>query len=127
MNLTPEFAKSYKTFESYPTQLVYSASYPSALQAIQSRLAEAESNLLHKDDDKNHIPFLDLEPNGGLCYSSRQNTAYPLTFLALPSKQNILSDIALKEWLGDRSIVDPQTSNVTGHLATKKDPKCRFM
>jgi len=125
MNLTPEFAKSYKAFEDYPTQLVYSASYPSALQAIKSRLGEAESNLLHQGDDKNHIPFLDLEPNGGLCYSSRHNAVYPLTFSVLPSKQNILNDNALKEWLGDRS--DPQTSNVTGHLATKKDPKCRFM
>jgi hypothetical protein len=78
MNLTLEFAKSYKTFESYPTQLVYNASYPSALQAIKSRLGEAESNLLHQDDDKNHIPFLDLEPNGGLCYFSRQKFGLPI-------------------------------------------------
>jgi hypothetical protein len=80
MNVTPDFAKSYKTFESYPTQLICTSSYPSALQAIKSRLGEAESNLLHQDDDKNHIPFLDLEPNGGLCYSSRSKRGYPLTF-----------------------------------------------
>ena len=80
MNLTPEFAKSYKAFESYPTQLVYSASYPSALQAIKSRLGEAESNLLHQDDDKNHIPFLDLEPNGGLLLFFTSKRSLPTDF-----------------------------------------------
>jgi hypothetical protein len=42
-------------------------------------------------------------------------------------KKKVLDDSGLKEWLGDRSTLDPLTSTPIGDLATKRDPKCRFM
>jgi hypothetical protein len=42
-------------------------------------------------------------------------------------RKKILDETALKNWLGDRSTIDPLTSTPVGELATRKDPKCRFM
>ena len=126
MNLTPEFTTSYQKFEFYPEQLVYNGSYLSALQTSRVRLEEAAPDLLTQDDGNIHVPFRDLDPNESSYSMSPSLYTDDLTTSA-PKKQNTLSDAALKEWLGDQSTIDAQTSNVVGELATKKDPKCRFM
>lgn len=42
-------------------------------------------------------------------------------------RRNILNDDKLRNWLGDQSIIDPQTLACTDVVLTRKDPRCRFM
>jgi len=42
-------------------------------------------------------------------------------------RKKVLDETSLKEWLGDRSTIDPLTLTPVGELVTRKDPKCRFM
>lgn len=124
LQLPADFQSSYENSVSYPQNLVYRASYPGALQVYTSRLDTAVKLLVEKDIDAD-VPFRDFRPTGqGARKSSPLVTSiYLLTYKAF-KKQNIFSDAALKEWLGDQSTTDPNSS---GFVATKVDPKCRFM
>ncbi|KFY94147.1 hypothetical protein V500_03400 [Pseudogymnoascus sp. VKM F-4518 (FW-2643)] len=42
-------------------------------------------------------------------------------------RRNILNDAKLKDWIGDQSSIDPLAKTESGELATKPDPKCRFI
>ncbi|OCK89415.1 uncharacterized protein K441DRAFT_644795 [Cenococcum geophilum 1.58] len=109
LQLPADFQFSYENSVSYPQNLVYRASYLGALQAYTSRLDTAVPKLLVEKDTDADVPFRDFRPTG-------QGAPF--------KKQNILSDAALKEWLGDQSTTDP---NSPGSVATKVDPKCRFI
>ncbi|KAL1966201.1 hypothetical protein VTN77DRAFT_4753 [Rasamsonia byssochlamydoides] len=101
--LCDAFKNSYQQLDSYPSNLLYQTTYRGALEAFSRRLDDAAPRLFAKEEEA-FVPFRDLLPSGqGF------------------EKQNILDDNALKEWLGDRSATRP------GVLATKKDPKCRFI
>jgi hypothetical protein len=43
------------------------------------------------------------------------------------SEETITGDVALKAHLGDQSVIDPLRLTWVGPVATKRDPKCRFM
>ena len=125
LQLPADFQSSYENSVSYPQNLVYRASYPGALQAYTSRLNTAVPKLLIEKDTDADVPFRDFRPTGqGARKSSPPVTSTHLLTYKAFKKQNILSDAALKEWLGDQSTTDPNSS---GSVATKVDPKCRFM
>jgi hypothetical protein len=42
-------------------------------------------------------------------------------------EETITGDAALKAHLGDQSVIDPLHLTWVGPVATKRDPKCRFM
>jgi hypothetical protein len=125
LQLPTDFQSSYENSESYPQNLVYRASYLGALQAYTSRLDTAVPKLLVEKDTDANVPFRDFRPTGqgARKFSPLVTSTHLLTYKAF-KKQNILSDAALKEWLGDQSTTDPNSS---GSVATKVDPKCRFM
>jgi hypothetical protein len=102
------FKDSYKACESYPQSLVYQTSYPAAVKLCRARLDNASQSLFTTAGGEVHVPFRDFN---GQSFE----------------KRNITSDNKLKEWIGDHSTTDPATSKVVGELATKRDPKCRFM
>ncbi|KAK7953296.1 hypothetical protein PG996_014187 [Apiospora saccharicola] len=107
--LPGEFAESYKAFEKYPLKLVSNESHSILeLKTICKRLRERAQSLL--SDQNTRIPVKDVADDG---------TAL---------KTNICSDDDLKFWLGDASIPDSQdSSRQTGQVATKPDPRCRFI
>lgn len=55
------------------------------------------------------------------------NRAGRLVTLADFQEHIITGDAALRTYLGDTAATDPQNQTRTGHLATKADPRCRFM
>ncbi|KAL8972469.1 MAG: hypothetical protein Q9197_002762 [Variospora fuerteventurae] len=109
-NIPNSFQRSYEDFESYPRNIIQKDLYSGALEAYAARLDTAEPNLLTKAEAELYVPFRDLYP---VCQG--------------PKTQNILSDDALRKWLGDRSSIDPLTSTLNGAIATKADPICRFI
>ncbi|ERF69788.1 hypothetical protein EPUS_07044 [Endocarpon pusillum Z07020] len=110
LQLSQAFEQSYKSFEAYPCNLVYQPSYLGVLKAYRDRLNNAAAKLFTANNGEVYIPFRDLLPN---------EQAF--------EKRNIFDDEALKDWIGDRSTVDSLTSTPVGDLATRRDPKCRFV
>lgn len=105
IQLPKAFADSYHEFEKYPSSLVPKETYGSLeLKAIQNRLFERAPQLLVADD-KTLIQVRDVADDGQA------------------QKDNLGSDAELKAWLGDTS----QPARQNGQIATKPDPRCRFV
>lgn len=68
MNIPPTFAASYNLQDSYPENLVYKGSYPSALEGRRRRLADAAADLLSTNTSETVVPFRDLNPDGSGIY-----------------------------------------------------------
>jgi hypothetical protein len=124
--LTDRFRSSYESFKSYPNNLVYQTSYSGALQTYVTRLGNAEGILFIEDGEKIFVPFRDLGL-AGQCTFPTWFFRISANFPKAHQKQNIMSDTALEEWLGYHSNIDPPTSRHVDSIATKEDPKCRFM
>ena len=116
LQLPNAFKISYSDFSLYPQNLVYQTSYPSALTGYRTRLDDSSSRLFVTKDTDLDIVFRDY--NG---------QAFERKNVRGDEKKKISGDVVLREWMGDKSIIDPITCNITDVLATKKDPKCRFM
>ncbi|KAL8754822.1 MAG: hypothetical protein Q9199_004065 [Rusavskia elegans] len=110
MQIPDAFQHSYQDFETYPRNICNHNAYPGILQAYAHRLDGAASRLLTESEAEVFVPFRDL-------FSAGQG----------PATHNIFDDDALKKWLGDQSSIDPITSQRNGMIATKVDPKCRFI
>ncbi|KAL8811715.1 MAG: hypothetical protein Q9200_001578 [Gallowayella weberi] len=104
------FQRSYENYETYPRNIIHQPSYFGTLEAHADHFEEAASTFLVASEKEAFVPIRDLRSNG-----------------QEPVKRNILDDYALKEWLGDQSSIDPVTSTRLGAVATKTDPKCRFI
>ncbi|KFY09750.1 hypothetical protein V492_05364 [Pseudogymnoascus sp. VKM F-4246] len=100
--LPEPFKVSYEDFQSYPNNLIYKPTCEKILEEYKRRLDEASSRLFIGEDEDAYVPF-HME------------------------KCNIFTDSELKNWIGDQSSIDPLTAMRTGALATKTDPKCRFI
>jgi hypothetical protein len=129
MHLTPQFIDSYDQLAEYPYNLRNDVTYRSLLLSHKERLDAHAPGLFEQDAAAIKIPFRDLT-------DTRQGSEYPprlavgrasVDSWAEFRRQNVLSDDELREWLGDTKSLDPLTSRVTGDIATKKDPHCRFM
>jgi hypothetical protein len=127
MNIPPSFVHSYKEYETYPCHPVYRSSSSFALDSYKARLDEVAPELFTSDDAETDVRVLDSPLGGG------QGQYYPsgalwssLTRVDF-TEETVIGDIALKACLGDDSIVEPLTGRWIGPVATKKDPKCRFM
>jgi hypothetical protein len=118
LQLSASFETSYKNFESYPGNLICKTSYLYAIKASKERLDAAAPKLFTSNNGEVDIPTRDSEPMPNNEFNSNSRAF---------KKRNILSEEKLKEWLGDRSFIDPQTGTLQGSLATKEDPQCRFM
>ncbi|CAO1606007.1 hypothetical protein XANCAGTX0491_009506 [Xanthoria calcicola] len=110
MQIPDVFQHSYEVFETYPRNICNHSAYPGILQAYANRLDGAASRLLTESEAEVSVPFRDF-------VSASQD----------PDTHNIYGDDALKKWLGDQSSIDPNTSQCNGMIATKTDPKCRFI
>jgi hypothetical protein len=120
LQIPSAFRDSYDKFDAYPTNILLKTTYPLALKAHAVRLGNLKSRLFHKTQC--FVPFHDFTGIGMLS---------PLV-LGLPLMspgpnagihvKNIANDSELKEWLGDYSRSTPH-----GGIATKPDPKCRYM
>jgi hypothetical protein len=123
--LPVSFQLSYENFESYPQNLVYKTTYTAVLKAYAARLEEASSTIFTEKDEDADVPFRDFRGQGKFSHYCSMSSR--LISGAAFERRNILKDAKLKEWIGDNSSIDPLTSTRTGALATKTDPKCRFM
>lgn len=126
--LPDTFKLSYEDFESYPHNLIYRTSCTAVLKAYQSRLKEASSALFIGEDGEDgaaDIPFRDFRGRGKFSHLYLKFSV--LTPCAAFERRNIFNDSKLKDWIGDQSSIDPLVTTLTGELATKSDPKCRFM
>jgi hypothetical protein len=125
LQLSDDFIKSYTEFNSFPLNLVHKATYFGAQQAYVDRLNDTSSRLFTQRDDV-EVPFRDLLPSGQskvAQFCGRPKFLLSAGFV----KRYIIDDNKLKDWLGDNSVVGPNTQTTSGELATKADPKCRFM
>src|SRR2546423_1455454 len=113
LQLPDAFKEAYKDLESYPSNLLYQPSYRGALQVHTARLTNAAPRLFISNDADIHVPVRDMLP-----------TAQGGNFEA--DKRNIFNDAKLREWLGDTATVNANGAPVGG-IATREDPKCRFM
>lgn len=96
------FSKSYSHFEKYPARLVSRETYgPSRLKLIQNRINERAQDLF-VEDAKTFVAIKDVHPDGRA------------------EKRNLFSDAEIKDWIGD-------SSDSESLIATKKDPRCRFV
>jgi len=109
VRLPEAFKRSYADPSSFPLNLVHKASYFGAQQAYVDRLNDASLRIFTQKNDA-EVPFRDLLPSGQ-------------GFI----KRYIIDDVKLKDWLGDGSVIDPNTATLSGELATKADPRCRFI
>ncbi|RDW91278.1 hypothetical protein BP5796_02443 [Coleophoma crateriformis] len=130
LNLPAAFVASYHNFILYPQKLIYQTSYRGAAEAYGARLDNAAPQLFTDEPDRILIPFRDLVD----VQSGSQGILYLMAVVSNTDfrtvegfvKQNILSDAALKLWLGDQSDVDANGA-IIGPVATRLDPKCRFI
>ncbi|KAI9776788.1 MAG: hypothetical protein M1816_005082 [Peltula sp. TS41687] len=126
LQLSDSFRRSYENFEYYPQNLVHRTSYLGALRAYTTRLDNATPKLFTKKDAEVFVPseicFLPVK-----VWCSQAPFSSSTLICKAFERQKILNDAALKEWLGDPSAIDPNTSTCIGALATGRDPRCRFM
>jgi hypothetical protein len=111
MNIPPSFVHSYRRHESYPCEPVYRTSSSFALKAYKVRLDEAAPKLCTSNDAATNILVLDSPMQGQQDFG----------------EETITGDAALKAHLGDQSVIDPLHLTWVGPVATKRDPKCRFI
>lgn len=131
--LPDNFKLSYEDFESYPHNLMYRTACTAVVKAYEARLDEvspkasskASSTLFIGEDEAADIPFRDFRGRGKFSHLYLKFSA--LTPFAAFERRNIFNDSKLKDWIGDQSSIDPLVATLTGELATKPDPKCRFM
>jgi hypothetical protein len=128
MHLTPQFIDSYDQFAMYPYNLRNDLTYRSLLRSYKERLDVHAPDLFEQDAAAIEVHFRDLTDTGQGSESPRLAVGRAsIDSWAEFRRQNVLSDDMLREWLGDTKSLDPLTSCVTGDIATKKDPHCRFM
>ena len=126
LQLSDDFKKSYTNCDYFPSNLIRDTTYLWAQKACRERLDDASAKLFTPMDDV-EVPFRDLLPAG-------TGKPMPTDFYSPQSlrisgfqKRYIFNDYELKEWLGDISKIDPSTGAITGDIATKAVPKCRFV
>lgn len=122
------FQLSYEEFEDYPHNLIYRPSCTAISKAYKARLDEldvASLKLFIEDDEVADVPFRDFIGPGKL--SRCPPKTYVLTSRVAFERRNIFNDSKLKDWIGDKSSTDPLETTDPAELATKPDPKCRFM
>ncbi|ERF73564.1 hypothetical protein EPUS_07498 [Endocarpon pusillum Z07020] len=112
LTLTPEYEASYKSFSTYPQNLLNThAFFPAALRAYKIHLDAAEDTLFVQNENAVDVPIADLDENGNYI-----------------RKKNIFSDQKLREYIGDTVEEDVQTHElIRGSYASRPDPKCRFI
>jgi hypothetical protein len=120
-----DFKKSYGLFETYPRNLVHKTAFPPALKVYAARLDSFSPTMFKRDDANVNVSFRDLDTNGQGRFLAGCHD-FLLTAKAFVG-QNVFGDDKLKSWLGDQSKLDSSTSRVEGEVATRRDPKCRFM
>ncbi|KAK7212812.1 hypothetical protein V2G26_019990 [Clonostachys chloroleuca] len=110
LSLPESFSDSCRKFSSYPYNLMNAQKYaPSLLAVHKGRLADG-AGIQFENEDMLKIPVRDINDNG---------TA---------PKRNLISIDILRDWIGDT--FEPAATNLTGgngHVATKPDPRCRFI
>jgi hypothetical protein len=111
LKITKEFEKSYQNFEKYPLHLISEATYGrSSLRVYRKRYRERQSTLFVGENVVKKLPVRDIWEDGSV------------------SKENIFDESQLKTWLGDTTGPDQNDPTKTvGYIATKKDPRCRFV
>ena len=121
MQIPDSFKDSYSRFPSYPCNLIDTGYYHSTLETYRDRLEQDAGQLF--------IPETQIN-----------DTKLPVWDAVLPTRQPaqpgapdildkwyILDEIDLKDFLSDESTLTAASASYTGQLATRRDPKCRYM
>ncbi|KAF7531297.1 hypothetical protein G7054_g8991 [Neopestalotiopsis clavispora] len=102
VTVSDAFSNSYSQLDKYPLRLVLRDTYGlSKLKLVRNRIKERAQDLFVEDPT---IPVAIKDVH-------RDGTA---------EKVNLYGDAEIQEWIGD-------TSDVDSLIATKKDPRCRFV
>jgi hypothetical protein len=105
VDLPNAFVASYSKFEKYPLRLVLRDTYGlSRLRLVRKRFEE-RAPYLFVADSKTHVAVKDVQTDGSV------------------EKRNLYSDLEIQDWLG----VTSPASAAEGLVATKEDPRCRFV
>ena len=121
MQLPDSFRDSYSRFSLYPCNLIDTGYYQSTLDTYRDQLREDGGQLFIGDTQLADVdlPVWDTIP--------------PRTRAAEPGgpdvldKWHIRDESELKDFLSDESTLTSESSSYTGELATRRDPKCRYM
>ena len=131
LQLPHSFEQSYENFESYPCNLIHKTQYPGELNSYKQRLDDTASKLCKQNEKDVAVPFRDFSISQNIRTRQGNYLHYylmiPVLISSAVEKRNVFNDSGLKSWLGDTSALDPLASRRTGALATKPDPRCRFM
>ena len=121
MHLPDSFKTSYSRFSSYPRNLIDTGYYHSTLETYREQLEEDAGGLFINDNQVTDIdvPLWDV--------------VQPAVQQAQPGgpdvleKWHIYDEADLKYFLSDESTLTATSGAYTGELATRPDPKCRYM
>ena len=113
LNLPIDFQRSLLDFESWPSNSIHRSTnaYPTASDALRSRLDSAELSLCEGDANEWEVPIRDMCTAGGDALK----------------KYNVHNEEKLRSWLGIEVLEDPNDPKRQIVSAKQKDPKCRFM
>jgi hypothetical protein len=136
-HLPASFQKSFPDFPSYPENLIHksTSTYPSALKAYRGRLDDASPNLLLNEDEEKkrkekqaEVPFIDLSSEIGSSKSSSNVFTFPTMLTSVEMQvRYVNSPTKLRSVLGIETHSNPVDPTQNDEVATKRDPKCRFM
>lgn len=114
LTIPTDFSDSYLMFQKYPHFIVSSAAYGPTLCSFRDRLNRKKGKLFTENPTDVVIPVREIQKGAQGRFEV--------------SKRNLLSEQKLKEWLGDTYERDNNNpAKFVGALATRPDPRCRFM
>jgi hypothetical protein len=125
MHIPDSFKNSYSKFPLYPCNLIDTGYYHSTLETYRDQLAEDAGRLFIDDSqvDDIDLPVWDVVLPGQNPPPSQVQPGAPEVL----DKWHIYDETDLKKFLSDESAFTAASSVYTGELATRSDPKCRYM
>lgn len=121
MRLPDSFKNSYSRFSSYPRNLIDTGYYHSTLETYREELEEDAGGLFN-DNNRNattDVPLWDVV----LPPTQQVHLRGPDVL----EKWHVCDETDLKDFLSDKSTLTATNIVYTGELATRADPKCRYM
>jgi hypothetical protein len=120
------FNQSYSRFPVYPCNLIDTGYYHSTLETYRTQLEEDAGGLFIDDSQVTDIdlPVWDaILPSQGAPAIQQVQPGAPDVL----DKWHVCDEDDLKDFLSDQSTLTAASSVYTGELATRPDPKCRYM
>ncbi|KIW73674.1 hypothetical protein PV04_01772 [Phialophora macrospora] len=126
MHVPDSFKNSYARFPLYPCNLVDTGYYHSTLETYREQLEDDTGGLFIGDSQVAHIDL----PVWDAVLPGQITPATPPVQPGAPDvldKWHICDDTGLKDFLSDESTLTAASPVYTGEVATRPDPKCRYI